>query len=221
MDGNRRYARKNQLQSLYQGHIFGYEQLERILQWSKELGIRYISVYAFSIENFKRPPQEVDFLMELALEKFKLWSQDMSIVHKYRIRVIFHGNFDLLREDVRHAVETIMSETRDHGEYQLHVLMPYTSRDELCSFLSVPLDGMSAVESLDYRIGSQSEKAPHCDLLVRTSGEYRLSDCFLWQVTRHSCHVQFLTVLWPELSIWDFFCVLMRYKLHRMRVPFK
>lgn len=222
MDGNRRFAKKMKLGDKYQGHLFGFKKLEQVLQWCLKLDIRCLSVYAFSIENFQRPKEEIDFLMDTALAKFQLLSKDENI-KKYKVRVQVHGRLDMIRSDVRSAAESVMNMTKSHGDYYLQILAPYTSREEIRGIISslvnknqVPLEKI-----LDDQISTLNGMIPYCDMLVRTSGEYRLSDFFLWQATTHHCNIQFVDVLWPEFSFWKFFCIIIKYKIYRRMIAHK
>ncbi|OMO83374.1 Di-trans-poly-cis-decaprenylcistransferase-like protein [Corchorus olitorius] len=130
MDGNRRYAKKHHLKE-GDGHKAGYLALMSLLHYCYELGIRYVTVYAFSIENFKRRPDEVHSLMDLMLEKIEGLLMKESIVNQYGIRVHFIGNLKLLSQSVRAAAEKVMRVTADNNKAVLLVCVAYTSSHEI------------------------------------------------------------------------------------------
>ncbi|XVF62286.1 hypothetical protein PTKIN_Ptkin08bG0205300 [Pterospermum kingtungense] len=130
MDGNRRYAKMHNLQE-GDGHKAGYLALMSVLHYCYELGIKYVTVYAFSIENFKRRPDEVQSLMDLMLEKIGALLMEESIVNQYGIRVYFIGNLKLLSEPVRAAAEKVMRVTANNNKAVLLVCVAYTSSDEI------------------------------------------------------------------------------------------
>ncbi|KAJ9160085.1 hypothetical protein P3X46_025519 [Hevea brasiliensis] len=130
MDGNRRYAKKENMKK-GAGHRAGFLALISILKYCYELGVKYVTIYAFSIDNFKRNPDEVKDLMDLMLEKIEELLRDESIVNQYGIRVYFIGNLKLLSEPVRIAAEKVMRATAKNTNCTLLICIAYTSRDEI------------------------------------------------------------------------------------------
>ncbi|KDP43760.1 hypothetical protein JCGZ_22387 [Jatropha curcas] len=130
MDGNRRYAKKGNLK-LGAGHRAGFESLISILKYCYELGVKYVTIYAFSIDNFKRRPDEVKDLMDLMLEKIDELLKEESMAKQYGIRVYFIGNLKLLSENVRIAAEKVMRATANNTKCTLLICLAYTSRDEI------------------------------------------------------------------------------------------
>lgn len=130
MDGNRRYARKRNLAE-GDGHKAGFSALLSILRYCYELGITYVTVYAFSIDNFKRKPKEVESFMELMREKIEELLKQESIINEYGVRLHFIGNMQLLTEPVRVAAEKAMSVTAHNKDRVLLICVAYTSRDEI------------------------------------------------------------------------------------------
>nr|BCT22467.1 cis-prenyltransferase [Hevea brasiliensis] len=130
MDGNRRYAKKENMEK-GAGHRAGFLALLSILKYCYELGVKYVTIYAFSIHNFKRSPDEVKDLMDLMLEKIEDLLRDESIVNQYGIRVYFIGNLKLLSETVRIAAEKVMKATAKNTNCTLLICVAYTSRDEI------------------------------------------------------------------------------------------
>ncbi|XP_046849575.1 dehydrodolichyl diphosphate synthase complex subunit DHDDS-like [Xenia sp. Carnegie-2017] len=216
MDGNRRFARERQ-QVNAQGHESGFQKLSETLQWCFELGIYEVTVYAFSIENFKRPKEEVDGLMELTKQKIaKLMEQkDKIMEHGVCVRVI--GDLTLLPPDTRKAVAEVVQYSKDNKKCFLNVCLAYTSRHEITEAIKLMGEGvdLGILEPSDVTETLMDQtlytnKSPDPDLLIRTSGETRLSDFLLWQ-TSYTCLI-FEKVLWPAFSIWDFYHAILCYQ---------
>ncbi|KAK9039241.1 hypothetical protein V6N11_024074 [Hibiscus sabdariffa] len=130
MDGNRRYTKRlNLMQGA--GHKVGYSALMSMLKYCYELGVRYVTIYAFSIDNFKRSPEEVQSLMDLMLDKIEELLREESIVNRYGIRVYFSGNLKLLNEPVRLAAERVMLATAKNSKAVLSICVAYTSTNEI------------------------------------------------------------------------------------------
>ncbi|XP_061337730.1 dehydrodolichyl diphosphate synthase CPT3 isoform X2 [Gastrolobium bilobum] len=130
MDGNRRYAKKKNMQE-GDGHKAGFSALLSILRYCYELGVKYVSVYAFSIDNFRRKPTEVQTLMELMRVKIEELLQQDSIINEYGIRLHFIGDLRLLNEPVRLAAEKAMRVTAHNNQRVLIICVAYTSSDEI------------------------------------------------------------------------------------------
>ncbi|CAB4262023.1 unnamed protein product [Prunus armeniaca] len=130
MDGNRRYAKKRKLKE-GDGHRVGFLVLMSMLKYCYELGVRYVTIYAFSIDNFKRDPEEVQSLMDLIQEKIEGLIKEESIVNRYGIKVHFIGNLKLLSEPVRLAAERAMEATANNSRGVLSICIAYTSTDEI------------------------------------------------------------------------------------------
>jgi ditrans,polycis-polyprenyl diphosphate synthase len=215
MDGNRRYAKKKKLEQEL-GHDAGFVTLMSLLRYCYELGIKYITVYAFSIENFKRKPEEVEKLMNLMLEKIEGLLKEESIVNKYGVRVYFIGNLNLLHEPVRVAAEKAMLATSKNSKAVLLICVAYTSTDEIThsvqeTFKKTSYDkdcvitrdekdekGIIKVDDLDKNM--YMGVAPDPEIIIRSSGETRLSNFLLWQSTY--CLLYSPRALWPEIGLW-------------------
>uniref|UniRef100_A0A1I7U5T4 Alkyl transferase n=1 Tax=Caenorhabditis tropicalis TaxID=1561998 RepID=A0A1I7U5T4_9PELO len=131
MDGNRLFAKTEHLGSVIKGHEKGFVQLAKILDWCSRFGIREITVYAFSIENFKRSEEEVGGIMRLTEEKFQKLLNDTEKLEKKQICFRFYGNRLLLSERLQKLMDDIEKKTEKFKEGRLNVCMPYTSRDEI------------------------------------------------------------------------------------------
>lgn len=226
LDGNRRYARKWNLGE-GMGHRAGFLSLLSVIKYCYELGVRYITLYTFSIDNFKRKPEQVEYLMDLMLEKIEGLLEEKSIVNEHGVRVYFIGNLKLLNDRVRTACEKAMKATADNDRCVLLICMPYTSTDEIAHAAQVCCEDKRDEISNKKKAGtvnlsngieeieedgdviklSDVEKhmymsvAPDPDVLIRTSGETRLSNFLLWQTT--NCILYSPETLWPEIGLRD------------------
>ncbi|XP_071571703.1 dehydrodolichyl diphosphate synthase complex subunit DHDDS [Temnothorax nylanderi] len=208
MDGNRRYANKRNIVKR-EGHSQGFEKMTETLNWCMDLGIREVTVYAFSIENFKRSKEEVDELMDLARQKFKRLLEEKDKLMEVGVCIRVIGNLSLLPEDLCKLIAEAMVLTKDNNKAFLNLAFCYTSRDEITHTIKDIVKGVKHTDILPEDINEDliadclyTYKSPNPDLLIRTSGETRLSDYLLWQIA-DSC-VYFTDVLWPEFSIWHF-----------------
>lgn len=208
MDGNRRYAKKRGLED-GSGHKAGFSTLMSMLQYCYELGIKYVTIYAFSIDNFRRKPEEVQSLMDLMLEKIKSLLDKESIVHEYGIRVYFIGNLGLLNDQVRAAAEEVMKATAKNSRVVLLVCVAYNSTDEIVQAVKrscvdksggeVEDKDTERIQLVDIEENMQMSVAPEPDILIRSSGETRLSNFLLWQTGNSQLFS--LDALWPEIGL--------------------
>lgn len=208
MDGNRRYAQKAGLAKV-DGHKQGFDTLARVLDWCRELGINHVTLYAFSVENFKRTQEEIDSIMNLARKKCDSILDELDKVNEAGIRVRVAGDLDLLPEDLRDRICKIQDLTHNNDKACLNICLAYTSRHELVATIKklstcVNKDKSLRIEDVDLQTFEQNLQLPRPfpDLIIRTSGEVRLSDFMLWQC--QEAILMFVDALWPEISIWDF-----------------
>ncbi|XP_010294881.1 PREDICTED: dehydrodolichyl diphosphate synthase isoform X2 [Phaethon lepturus] len=184
MDGNRRYAQKCHVER-QQGHSQGFDKLAQTLRWCLNLGIREVTVYAFSIENFKRSKEEVDGLMDLARQKFSRLLEEQESLKKHGVCIRVLGDLPLLPLDIQELIAQAVLATRNYNNDVSESLL------DKCLY---------------------TNNSPDPDLLIRTSGEVRLSDFLLWQ-TSHSCLV-FQSVLWPEYTFWNLCEAILRFQMN-------
>ncbi|KAJ8341045.1 hypothetical protein SKAU_G00333360 [Synaphobranchus kaupii] len=218
MDGNRRYARKRHVER-QEGHTQGFDKLAETLRWCLNLDIREVTVYAFSIENFKRCKEEVDGLMELAKQKFARLLEEQENLEKHGVCIRVLGDLTLLPLDLQQRIAKAVVSTRKHNKCFLNVCFAYTSRHEIANAVREMASGVEQglIKSSDVSESLLSKclysnNSPDPDLLIRTSGEVRLSDFLLWQ-TSYSCLV-FQSVLWPEYSFWNLCEAILQYQLN-------
>ncbi|XP_074832270.1 dehydrodolichyl diphosphate synthase complex subunit DHDDS isoform X1 [Carettochelys insculpta] len=218
MDGNRRYAQKCHVKR-QQGHSEGFDKLAQTLRWCLNLDIREVTVYAFSIENFKRSKEEVDGLMELARQKFSRLLEEQENLKKHGVCIRVLGDLPLLPLDIQELIAQAVLATRHYNKCFLNVCFAYTSRHEISNAVREMawgveqglLEPSDVSESLLDKC-LYTNNSPNPDLLIRTSGEVRLSDFLLWQ-TSHSCLV-FQSVLWPEYSFWNLCEAILRFQVN-------
>jgi tritrans,polycis-undecaprenyl-diphosphate synthase [geranylgeranyl-diphosphate specific] len=220
MDGNRRYAKEFGL-LVAEGHEKGKEKLEEMLEWCLELGIKVLTVYAFSTENVARETDEVNVLMRMFSQSFKRLADDER-VHRHRIRVRVLGQKDILPEDVREAIDYAELKTKDYDSYSFNIAVGYGGRQELLHAVKRVAEevqkGAMEVEDINeetfYKFLYTSD-LPDPDLILRTSGEERISNFLLWQLAYSELY--FSDVYWPGFRKVDFLRAVRSYQQRRRR----
>lgn len=220
MDGNRRFAKDHGLLT-EEGHLKGKDKLEDLLNWCLEVGVKVLTVYALSTENLKRDQEEVDKLMDLFAESFRMVAKDPR-VHKNHIHVSVIGDRAKLRPDVVEAIEEAERRTRDYSDYQYNIAVAYGGREEIIQAVRQLArevkEGKIAAEDIDEKMLSAHLYNPHLpdpDLVFRTSGEERISNFLLWQVAY--AELYFSDVLWPGLRKLDFLRAIHDYQRRQRR----
>ncbi len=203
MDGNRRFARRRGLPP-YLGHMFGSDKAEEVLEWCLELGIRNLTIYAFSTENFKRSRVEKENLFRLMESRLKKLARDKRI-HENRVRVRVIGKRELLPKYVVDAIKTVERATRNYRDYRLNIAIAYGGRQEITDAIREILRKVRNdeidVDEIDHRTIEEHLYSNDCDyfnvdLLIRTGGEQRLSNFLPWQSANSVAY--FCDVYWPE-----------------------
>lgn len=203
MDGNRRFAWRSNLATGL-GHRIGKQKLERVLDWVLELNIPWFTVYALSTENLNRPQEELDVLFDLYVEGLRDIADDERI-HENKVRVNIIGRRELLPERVKDAIDYAESKTADYDQFVFTVCLAYGSREEMITAIqSIAKDFAAGDISLD-AINQQAVSdrlytadMPDPDLVIRTSGEERISNFLLWQMAYSELY--FTDVFWPSFS---------------------
>lgn len=221
MDGNRRFAKLQGNIDVIKGHELGVDTLENVLDWSIELGIEIITVYAFSTENFKRPENEVDGLMRLFVINFKKLV-DHEKIHKNEVRVKVVGRTELLPDDVKEAINEAEEATKNYNKRFFNLAIGYDGRLEIIdSFKKIIKDvqeGKITIDDVDEELVSKNlytEGIDDPNLIIRTSGEERLSGFLLWQSSYSELY--FCETLWPELRKVDFLRAIRSYQARERR----
>jgi len=208
MDGNRRFAKRRGLPP-YMGHFFGSKKAEKVLDWCLELGIKNVTTYAFSTENFKRSEEEKKNLFKLMERELKRLLTDKRI-HKNRVRVKIVGRKDLLPENVQSIAEELENATRHYDKYNLNIALAYGGRQELIDairdILKAVKEGILKTEEITKELVERYLYSDNgyesVDLLIRTGGEQRLSNFLPWQTANSVAY--FCDVCWPEFRKIDF-----------------
>lgn len=202
-DGNRRWAKEKGLAAI-SGHKEGVEALKKFLENSAEIGVKYVTFYAFSTENWKRSSIEVEGLMKLLalqLKNFdKILGENIS-----KVRFIIIGNREGLSKSLQKSIEEIEKKTENNTELTAYIAINYGGRDEILraaknAFSDISNDKLS-IDDLDEKTFSDymyTGKAPEPDLLIRTSGEERISNFLLWQLAYTEFY--FEKCYWPDYS---------------------
>ena len=200
MDGNRRWAKKNNLNTA-QGHKEGAENLKRISKFANKIGIKYLTVYAFSTENWKRSEEEVGAIMKL----LKFYILDFFKSYDENIKVNVIGRIGDLPKDLQKEIRSVEEKTKNNTGLVLNIAFNYGGRDEIVTAVKTitqkVLDGKLKIDDITENEISNSlytAGQPDPDLLIRTSGEERISNFLPWQIS-YSEFV-FTDKYWPEYS---------------------
>lgn len=221
MDGNRRYSKLQGNMDVIKGHEIGVDTLEKVLDWSIELGIEIITVYAFSTENFNRPQHEVEGLMKLFVKNFKRLV-DHEKIHKNEVKVKVVGKTELIPESVREAIKEAEDATAQYDKRLFNIAIGYDGRLEIIdSFKKIIRQvqaGEITIDDVDEELVSKNLYTGGLDdpnLIIRTSGEERLSGFLLWQSSYSELY--FCETLWPELRKVDFIRAIRSYQERERR----
>ena len=201
MDGNGRWAEKRGLPRTA-GHKMGIETLKKIVSYSGEIGIKVLTVYAFSTENWKRPKEEVSVLMSLIIEYIK---RELNVLHKNGVRINPIGIYSELPTKTVKEIEKAIEKTKDNKKLILNVALNYGSRAEITqgfkTIANKVLAGELSVDQINEKLVSDhlyTKGQPDPDLIIRPSGEKRLSNFLMWQGAYSE--LWFSDVLWPEFT---------------------
>jgi undecaprenyl diphosphate synthase len=206
LDGNGRWAKKyGQPRSF--GHYQGGRNLFRIAKDAKELGINKLTVYAFSTENWKRPEDEINYLMTKPIE---LFNQNKHRINEIDYKVSFVGRRDRFSKDLLNVIEEIEQLTKDNQGFELVIAADYGSYDEIINAINL-IDGKVTKEKIEKHL---MVKEP-VDLLIRTSGELRISNFLLWQISY--AELYFTKVHWPAFNKKQLIKALISYQKRQRR----
>lgn len=200
LDGNGRWAKKRGMPRSF-GHVKGCENLEDICEVAKELGVKYLTVYAFSTENWKRSKEEVDGLMKLFRNYLK---KCIKISQKNNMRVKVIGDITAFDSDIQESIEKLEDFSKDFTDLHFQIALNYGSRDEITRAVNRMLEDQKAGKletpvSQDTISGYlDTAGIPDPDLMIRTSGEQRLSNYLLWQLAYAEFY--FTDVYWPDFN---------------------
>jgi tritrans,polycis-undecaprenyl-diphosphate synthase [geranylgeranyl-diphosphate specific] len=220
MDGNRRYAASKGIPT-YLGHEMGMKKAEELLEWANEIGIKIVTLYAFSTENFKRDSEEVNYIMSMLERKFKEASTNKKIIeNKVRVKAI--GNIAMLPENVKQAIKEGESATERHDNMTLNICVAYGGRMEIIEAIKRILDscngGAIDPEEIDTKLLSENlftKGLPDPDIVIRTGGEVRLSNFLLFQSAY--AELFFLNVYFPLIRKIDFLRIIRDFQRRNRR----
>ena len=218
MDGNGRWAQRRHLPRIA-GHRAGVQSARAIIETCARLHIPALTLYAFSMENWRRPKAEIDFLMRLLREYLR---KELPVIHRNNIRFMVIGRPDQLPEAVRADVDRAMQQTAGNSGMQLAVALNYGGRAELVDAFNRILDRVRnnglATARVDEEMISQhlyTAGLPDPDLLIRTSGEMRVSNFLLWQIAYAEIYVT--ETLWPDFTRAQLFEALLDFQKRERR----
>lgn len=197
MDGNGRWAAARGLPRL-SGHQAGTENLRRVIRACVEFGVPYMTIYAFSTENWGRPQEEVDGLMHILAEVI---DRELEELHKEGVRLVHIGRLESLAPELAAKVQLAVERTRDNTRLTLCIAWNYGGRDEIvCAVKRILEDGIRPEDVTEELIGRYMFTAgvPDPDLIIRTSGEMRISNFLIWQAAYAEWYVT--PTLWPDFD---------------------
>jgi len=194
MDGNGRWAQKRNLPRLY-GHRAGVRAVRRIIEACLDLGIKYLTLYTFSTENWSRPKKEIDSLMRLFSKTIK---KEVKNLKEKKVRVRFIGRTDSLPEDVKNHIKWIQDETRGYKKLHLIIAMNYSGRSEIIDGVNKAIEAGERVDEESFKSFLYLPDLPDPDLLIRTSNEFRISNFLLYQIAYSELYIT--PTLWPDFN---------------------
>jgi len=218
MDGNGRWAKRRKKPRLF-GHKVGADSVRDIVEAAREIDIKVLTLYAFSSENWDRPVQEVSGLMSI-LKRYL--ESELPRMKKNGVRLMSMGDRDRLPEGVRNTLEMVIRKTADNTELILNLALSYGGRDEIVRAVKKLsrecAAGNRSVESITSEVIDSyldTRDLPDPDLLIRTGGEFRLSNFMLWQVSY--AEVYFTDIMWPDFRKEEFLRALSEYQSRERR----
>jgi len=194
LDGNRRFAKKLMKQP-WKGHEEGAKRVEQLLDWCKELNIKQLTLYCFSLENFKRTKEEVDFLMKLFKKEFERLEKDERIKEN-KVKIRFIGQKQLLDKELQELMKRIEEKTKEHGNYILNFAVAYSGRQEILFAIKKLIKNKKEINEENFKECLLLKDEP--DLIIRTGGEKRTSNFLPWQ-SIYSEWI-FSDKMWPEMT---------------------
>src|SRR3989344_3842616 len=212
MDGNRRFARRLTLKP-WKGHEWGANKIENVLNWCKEFKVKELTLYAFSVENFNRPKEEFNFLMDIFRKEFDKLRDDERLM-KEGIRINIIGRTWMFAKDIQEKINAIIEKTKNNTNFIINFAMAYGGRTEIIDatkkIAEAVKNGSLDVNDINEEVFKKNiylESEP--DLIIRTGGEKRLSGFLLWQGSY--AEIYWVDHLWPEFSKEDFKAALIDY----------
>ncbi|MBQ2680316.1 MAG: isoprenyl transferase [Eggerthellaceae bacterium] len=212
MDGNGRWAKKRALNRL-KGHKAGIEAVRETIRAASDSGVEFLTIYSFSTENWKRPDEEVEGLMNLFA---KTMLAEVDGLHEEHVRVMTIGDLSRLPKETRDAFDDAWNKTKNNDGMTLLVAVNYGSRQEILHAVQQIVDEVQEtgvapqVDETLFERGLYTADIPDPELLIRTSGEMRISNFLLWQLAYTEIYVT--DVLWPDFNRYEFLRALLDYQ---------
>ena len=222
LDGNRRWASENELNP-WLGHKKGAETVEQLLDWCERLGVKFVTLYTFSTENFRRSPEEIMAIMKIAEEKFRKLLTDERI-HRNKVHVKVIGRVNLLPESLQQLIAEVEKATEDYDQQFLNFAFAYGGRAEIVDAAKIIAekvkDGELILDDVNEKTFEKYLYTAHMsnqepDLIIRTSGEERLSGFLLWQSAYSE--LAFLDVYWPDFRLIDLLRAIRTFQTRKRR----
>lgn len=218
MDGNGRWARQRAMPRTF-GHRSGVKAVKRIVENARKSGVNYLTLFAFSSENWNRPREEVGTLMGLFIETLQ---QEVDELHRNNVRLTFIGALEMLQPKLRQMITASEEQTANNSGLRLQVAVAYGGRWDIASafrkLASCVADGSISVDAIDDQVIAKElalAGLPDPDLLIRTGGEQRISNFLLWNLAY--TELWFCETLWPDFSEQDFDAALTFYAKRERR----
>lgn len=223
-NGNRRWAQTRGLDPI-EGHRYGYEKMRDVLQWIYDLGIKVVTIYAMSYENcLYRSENEKENLFNIIKNGFEELINS-NIIHKYRVRIKVFGKIELVRDDVIKYAKLLEKETKEYSDRYLNIALCYGGRQEIVNAIkNIALDVLNGKIKLEnisedyvrkYLDTSHLKSFSEPDLVIRTSGEMRISNFLLWQIAYSELY--FCDVFWPDFRKIDLYRAIRSYQRRERR----
>jgi len=222
LDGNRRWA-SNKAMIPWLGHRHGANKVDELMDWCIDLDVKFITLYAFSTENFRRPPQEVEAIMKLIEEKL-LSILENERIHEHKVRVKAIGRVDLLPDSIQKVIQRVEDSTKMYSDRFLNVALAYGGRAEIVDatkkIAEEVKNGELKIEDINENIFENYLYTAHmpkqdADLIIRTSGEERLSGFLSWQSAYSE--LCFVDVNWPDFRHIDLLRAVRTYQRRKRR----
>ncbi|MCD0468514.1 isoprenyl transferase [Flavobacterium sp. JAS] len=218
MDGNGRWAKQQGFLRAF-GHENGTKSVKKTITTCAKLGIEYLTLYAFSTENWNRPKLEVEALMRILINSLK---KELVTLQENNIRLNAIGNLDKLPKSAQKELLDVIDKTKNNTRLTLTLALSYGSREELVNAVRIISDKVKnniiSIDTIDDSIINEhlyTQNLPDVDLLIRTSGEHRISNFLLWQIAY--AELYFTNVLWPDFKDQDLYEAIISYQKRERR----
>jgi tritrans,polycis-undecaprenyl-diphosphate synthase [geranylgeranyl-diphosphate specific] len=220
LDGNRRFG-EIVLNDRLAGHKYGADKIKDILDWCHEYDIKTVTLWGFSTENFNRPKEEVDMLMNLFIDKLSFLIKKKSDIHKHEVRINFYGKTDLFPQKVQTAINKVIEATKNYDKYVVNFAIGYGGHQEILDVVKKLAERVAAGELLSEDISKEDFESalyidlPNIDLIIRTGGARRTSGFMPWKGAYAEWY--FTEKYWPEFDKHEFLRALTDYSDRQRR----